>query len=170
MKIPFSWFPGSWGLKGKSREIAQAEYELKGEELDLKLLDLKYDDHECVEYKRNLLELKLKYKHIDENTYNKEIATLNEEPYFAIIASEYVQLPNGLGRFIHEFDWNDFHIDELIRLGYQGYSDEDIIEQWLIDYYRQQIPDAEAMTSDTNYEKPQRTRKRKRGDDHMEFS
>ena len=27
-KIPFGWLPASWGLKGKSRELAEAEYYL----------------------------------------------------------------------------------------------------------------------------------------------
>ena len=34
-KIPFSWLPASWGLKGKSRELAEAEYYLTGYELDI---------------------------------------------------------------------------------------------------------------------------------------
>jgi len=34
-KIPFSWLPASWGLKGKSRELAEAEYYLTGYDLDV---------------------------------------------------------------------------------------------------------------------------------------
>ena len=34
-KIPFGWLPASWGLKGKSRELAEAEYYLSGYELDI---------------------------------------------------------------------------------------------------------------------------------------
>jgi hypothetical protein len=38
--IPFSWTPASWGLKGKSRAIAQAEYEHTGAELEIKLCQI----------------------------------------------------------------------------------------------------------------------------------
>ena len=37
-KLPFSMMPASWGLKGKSRAIAEAEYYYEGEELE-KVLD-----------------------------------------------------------------------------------------------------------------------------------
>jgi hypothetical protein len=43
--IPFSWWPGSWGLKGKTRAIAQAEYELSGTKLELKLVDIEHADN-----------------------------------------------------------------------------------------------------------------------------
>ena len=45
-KIPFNWMPGSFGLKGRTRDIAQAEYELTGYELERRLLDIKKDDLE----------------------------------------------------------------------------------------------------------------------------
>lgn len=44
IKLPFGWLPGTWGLKGKTREIAKAEYELEGYELDRKLAELNNDD------------------------------------------------------------------------------------------------------------------------------
>lgn len=45
MKIPFAWMPGSWGLKGKTREIAQAEYELTGTALEQKLIEINLRDN-----------------------------------------------------------------------------------------------------------------------------
>jgi len=42
--IPFGWWPGHWGLKGKTREIAKAEYELSGFDLVEKLLEITYRD------------------------------------------------------------------------------------------------------------------------------
>jgi hypothetical protein len=44
MKIPFGWLPSSWGLKGTTREVAEAEYTLNGLELDDKLAEIKYRD------------------------------------------------------------------------------------------------------------------------------
>ena len=34
-KLPFSMMPASWGLKGKTRAIAEAEYYYDGEELEI---------------------------------------------------------------------------------------------------------------------------------------
>ena len=42
MKIPFNLLPASWGLKGKSRQLAEAEYYLSGYELDIKLAEIEH--------------------------------------------------------------------------------------------------------------------------------
>lgn len=77
-KIPFEWMPGSWGLKGKTREIAQAEYELIGYELELKLLTIRQDEFEMSDYKRKMAELELKYERITEEHYHRCLADLIE--------------------------------------------------------------------------------------------
>ena len=45
-KLPFSMMPASWGLKGKSRAIAEAEYYYDGEELEkaLAAIDAETDE------------------------------------------------------------------------------------------------------------------------------
>ncbi len=42
MRIPFRFFPGSWGLRGKTYEIAKAEYELEGEALERRLIEINH--------------------------------------------------------------------------------------------------------------------------------
>ena len=42
-KLPFSMMPASWGLKGKTRAIAEAEYYYEGEELEEVLAELGAD-------------------------------------------------------------------------------------------------------------------------------
>ena len=37
MKIPFGLLPGSWGLTGKTRKIAEAEYYYSGYQLEVEL-------------------------------------------------------------------------------------------------------------------------------------
>jgi hypothetical protein len=70
MKLPFGWMPGHWGLEGKTREIARAEYELTGYERELKVTELKYeDDPKVCEGKL----LKVKRKHNKINQYDYEI-------------------------------------------------------------------------------------------------
>ena len=40
--LPFSWLPGFWGLKGKTYEKARAEYELEGDELNIRLAEIEF--------------------------------------------------------------------------------------------------------------------------------
>ena len=49
-KLPFSMMPASWGLKGKSRAIAEAEYYYDGEELEkaLAAIDAETEDEKTV--------------------------------------------------------------------------------------------------------------------------
>lgn len=44
MKIPFKFLPAAWGLKGRSRAIAEAEYYFTGMELEMKLAELEEED------------------------------------------------------------------------------------------------------------------------------
>jgi hypothetical protein len=78
-KIPFGWMPGSWGLKGRTREIAQAEYELTGFELEEKLLQLKEPDLDDLDYRRRMIELRYKHKKMDEAEYHKALASLIQD-------------------------------------------------------------------------------------------
>jgi hypothetical protein len=78
-KIPFEWMPGSWGLKGRTREIAQAEYELTGFDLAHRLLQLKEPDLDEVDYASQMIELRYKYKKIDEAEYHKALAALIQD-------------------------------------------------------------------------------------------
>ena len=75
-KIPFNWMPGSFGLKGRTRDIAQAEYELTGYELERRLLDIKKDDLEPDNYKKTIYDLELKYDKISRDTYNYRLVDL----------------------------------------------------------------------------------------------
>ena len=71
-KIPFGMIPASWGLKGKSRAIAEAEYYYQGEDLEkvLATLDMDLDsDKEVAE-----LEVKKIAKSIDKKLVEKKIA------------------------------------------------------------------------------------------------
>ena len=75
-KLPFEWMPGSWGLKGKTRDIAKAEYELTGYDLELRLLELKHDEIGSDDYKRKSAELELRYNRINDETYHRILADL----------------------------------------------------------------------------------------------
>jgi hypothetical protein len=153
--IPFNWLPGSWGLKGKSRERAQAEYELDGFELAMTLarldytgkererreLDIKlaYDqiDDEAYEYacadliedslERELqrLEIDREYTVMTDTEYEKKQATIKCEPWVSVID---LNVRDETGNF--ELDWNDYFVQELKEVGFKGASDEDIVNAW----------------------------------------
>lgn len=78
--IPFWMLPYSWGVAGKTREIAKAEYELSGYDLEQRLLEIKKDDLPETEYKTMLIELDHKYNKINSYTYKKQLAeTISDE-------------------------------------------------------------------------------------------
>lgn len=69
--IPFGWLPGHWGLRGKTREIARAEYELSGVELDKKLLEIQHNNDPKA-LSLSLIELERKFNICDEYTFEKK--------------------------------------------------------------------------------------------------
>jgi hypothetical protein len=76
--IPFSWMPASWGLKGRSRLLAEAEYYYEGEDLERHLIPINYPDQNQVgEATREVLKIDLKYGKIDQFVYDEQIATLD---------------------------------------------------------------------------------------------
>lgn len=58
----------------------------------------------------------------------KELATERGEPYVAILSMDVD--PNDLNQGAFELDWNEKFIANLIRAGYQGKTDEDLVDQW----------------------------------------
>jgi hypothetical protein len=79
-KLKFGLLPGHWGLAGKTREIAKAEYELTGYDLELKLLTLRQDELDIDDYKRKMADLELKYDRITEGHYHRCLADLIKDP------------------------------------------------------------------------------------------
>ncbi len=71
MKLPFEFTIKSILLEGKERELAKARYELTGEELDRKILELtNHPDSEG--YALESLDIDYKYGHIDDFTYESK--------------------------------------------------------------------------------------------------
>ena len=58
----------------------------------------------------------------------KDIATEKGEPYVAILSMDVD--PTDLNQGAFELDWNEKFIANLIRAGYQGKTDEDLVDQW----------------------------------------
>ena len=77
-KMPFSMMPASWGLKGKSRAIAEAEYYYEGEDLEkaLAMIEAETDvDKEVAQ-----LDVDFKHEKIGKIEYEKKVAEIKQEP------------------------------------------------------------------------------------------
>lgn len=160
--IPFGWLPGHWGLKGLSRELAKAEYEIKDEyKLAMKIAEIMNKDnpqkleqrkleinfrykfitereyidklaklnHTGKDLEVALLEIQLEYNEITQIEFEKQKATINEEPWVTIINLDYDQGVPNQGSI--ELDWNEYFVQDLEKHGYVGPTEEEIVDQWL---------------------------------------
>jgi|LakMenE18May11ns_1017448.scaffolds.fasta_scaffold9949737_2 hypothetical protein len=59
---------------------------------------------------------------------DKKLATKNGEPWVKILSMDLDPDDPGNGAF--ELDWNDKFVANLIRAGYQGRTDADIVDNW----------------------------------------
>lgn len=64
----------------------------------------------------------------------KELATENKEPWVAVLTTQ-VNKENIRNGFF-ELDWNEYFIRELRLNGYQGDSDEEIVDKWFTELCR----------------------------------
>ena len=58
----------------------------------------------------------------------KELATERGEPYVTILSMDVD--PENIHSGAFELDWNDKFVANLIRAGYVGKTDADIVDQW----------------------------------------
>jgi hypothetical protein len=58
----------------------------------------------------------------------KDLATEHGEPWVEVLSMEIDKDNPGQGAF--ELDWNDKFVANLIRAGYQGKTDQDIVDNW----------------------------------------
>jgi len=129
VKIPFSMMPASWGLNGRSRAVAEAEYYYEGEDLEkaLAIIDAKTD----VDKEVATLAVDLKNKKISQSDYDKKVANLKDEPYVNVLKMG-INPDTAQAGFI-ELDWNDHFVKFLHDNGYTGTSDEDVVNTWFND-------------------------------------
>ncbi len=64
----------------------------------------------------------------------KELATEKAEPWVNIEAIELD--PENIGNGAFELDWNEFFVAKLIRAGYKGTDDQQIVDRWFQDVCR----------------------------------
>jgi hypothetical protein len=64
----------------------------------------------------------------------KEEATKRKEPWVSVLKVEID--PNNVGNGSFELDWNEFFVMKLLRAGYQGKDDVQIVDRWFQDVCR----------------------------------
>jgi hypothetical protein len=64
----------------------------------------------------------------------KDSATERGEPWVDIASVELD--PENIGSGAFELDWNEFFVAKLIRAGYKGRDDQQIVDQWFQDVCR----------------------------------
>lgn len=77
----------------------------------------------------------------------KAKATTKGEPWVKVLSMELDPNDPGMGAF--ELDWNDKFVANLIRAGYQGKTDADIVDNWfqsvcrnvVMETYQQEMAD-----------------------------
>jgi hypothetical protein len=131
-KIPFWMLPASWGLKGKTKMIASAEYYYEGKELEEKLAEINADTPEDKEIA--VLAIKLKHDEISQAAYDKAVATIKKEPWVNVVKMGVN--PTNVAAGFFELDWNDEFIAMLHENEYVGQSDEEVVNKWFNDVCR----------------------------------
>lgn len=64
----------------------------------------------------------------------KDAATKAGEPYVSVVSVEID--PDNVQNGAFELDWNDIFVAKLMRAGYQGKDDAQIVDQWFQDICR----------------------------------
>jgi hypothetical protein len=78
------------------------------------------------------------------------------EPWVAVLGIDVNKDDPGMGAF--ELDWNDIFVARLIKAGYQGKTDQDIVDNWfqsvcrnvVLETYEQEQADPEKRASNSN--------------------
>lgn len=125
-KIPFWLLPASWGLTGKSRAIAEAEYYYEGDVLEEKLLEINTPDPNELAVAK--LAHQLKKEKITQAQHDKEVAKIRKEPWVNVVKMGIN--PTNVSAGFFELDWNDEFVIMLQENGYTGTSDEEIVNKW----------------------------------------
>lgn len=77
---------------------------------------------------KKLFSKKPQPKTIEKKLSPKDQATQRGEPWVEILSMDIN--PNDPGQGAFELDWNDKFVANLIRSGYQGKTDQDIVDNW----------------------------------------
>lgn len=102
------------------------------------------------------------------NLTPKQLATLNELPYISVVSMEVNNDNIGIGAF--ELDWNEIFIAKLLKAGYKGTSEEQIVDQWFTDICRNVVLETYEQYEANNPRPPSGIQKKNLGNGRTEVS
>lgn len=102
------------------------------------------------------------------NLTPKQLATLNELPYISVVSMEVNNENIGIGAF--ELDWNEIFIAKLLKAGYKGTSEEQIVDQWFTDICRNVVLETYEQYEANNPRPPSGIQKKNLGNGRTEVS
>ena len=99
-------------------------------------------------------------------TNEKEIADANKEPYIRVLETKLN--PDNPRNGFFELDWNDVFVARLMKAGYQGKTDQDLVDQWFQNICRNVV--METYQQEQAMNPGMKTNKRDLGDGKSEIS
>jgi len=110
-----------------------------------------------------------KPKQVRKKKSEKELATEKGEPWVGILSMDID--PEDLNAGAFELDWNDQFVARLIRFGYQGKTDADLVDQWFQNVCRHVVLETweQEQAQDPKYD-VRYHKKRNLGDGYSEIS
>ena len=98
----------------------------------------------------------------------KQIATEKGEPWVTIVSVELD--PENVGQGAFELDWNEFFVAKLVRAGYKGRDDQQIVDQWFQDVCRNVVLETYEQMEANNPRPPTGVQRRDLGGGRTEVS
>ena len=98
----------------------------------------------------------------------KEAADLAKEPWVEILSMELD--PDDIGNGAFELDWNDVFVAKLVRAGYQGKTDQDIVDRWFQTICRNILAENYEQEQADPVQRERANNRRDLGDGRTEFS
>lgn len=98
----------------------------------------------------------------------KDLATERGEPYVNIVSVELD--PDNVGNGAFELDWNEFFVAKLVRSGYKGKDDAQIVDQWFQDVCRHVVLETYEQYEANNPRPQTGVQRRDLGDGYSEVS
>jgi hypothetical protein len=138
-KLPFRMLPASWGLTGKSRDIAEAEYYYSGADLAMRMAEINNDSEDDIAVAK--LKAQLDNDVITKPQHDKGVADIRKEPFVNVVNMGID--PENVVQGYFELDWNDEFVKMLSDAGITGTNDEDIVNKWFNGVCRTVLLDAE---------------------------
>lgn len=98
----------------------------------------------------------------------KELATEKGEPWVTIVSVELD--PENIGNGAFELDWNEFFVAKLVRAGYKGRDDQQIVDQWFQDVCRNVVLETFEQIEANNPRPPSGVQRKDIGNGRTEVS